>query len=164
MDQPGTHNSLAEPTNNNLESKYSNQMKFIVDGEPQDPSLILDSSRNSLRLTYGCATSSNIIMKIYQQSDLTARALFEYKLLCAVVFSNPAAVFLLIFTNAKRNSRQIRDVTGMDLAQIHRAHFYLWVNIALWILVECVVGIGMAIALNLLISEITLISMRDICL
>ncbi|KAF7939026.1 uncharacterized protein EAE98_001362 [Botrytis deweyae] len=100
------------------------------------------------------------------QSDLTARALFEYKSLCAVVFSNPAAVFLQIFTNAKRNSRQIRDVTGMDLAQIHRAHFYLWVNIALWILVECISGIGMATVLNLLISEITLIDswMCDICL
>lgn len=83
------------------------------------------------------------------QSDLTAGALFEHKLLCTVVFSNFVAVFLQVgfsqrieywcqvFANAKKAlATKLGCVTGMDLAQMNRAHLHPWVNIALRILAE----------------------------
>ncbi|TGO50418.1 hypothetical protein BCON_0184g00230 [Botryotinia convoluta] len=134
MDQPGIHIFLAEPASNSLESKHSNEKKS-------------NSSRNFLPLRYvkqvakslwkfakftcpGAIISVAYIDPDNYQSDLTAGALFEYKLLCAVVFSNLAAVFL------RALSTKLGCVTGMDLAQMNRAHLYPWVNIALWILAE----------------------------
>ncbi|TEY58704.1 hypothetical protein BOTCAL_0202g00070 [Botryotinia calthae] len=160
MDQPGIHISLAEPTNNRLEPKHLNKKKsstnVVIDSEPQDSASSSTPSRNLLPLRYaqrvvkstckfekftgpGAIISVAYIDPDNCQSDLTAGALFGYRLLCAVVFSNFVAVFLQALET------QLGCVTGMDMAQMNRSHLHPWV-------------IGTAIPLNLLNPKITLIA------
>ncbi|KAF7863800.1 hypothetical protein EAF04_006765 [Stromatinia cepivora] len=180
MDQPGIHISLAKPTNCSLESEHSVERKssiiVVTDRELQDSSSSSDPPQTFLPLRYarriaellwkfakftgpGAIISVAYIDPDNYQSDLTAGAKFEYKLLCAVAFSNLVAVFLQAL------STKLGCVTGMDLAQMNRAHLHPWLNIALWILAEGAIictdigqVIGTAIALNLLNSKITLIA------
>ncbi|APA09586.1 hypothetical protein SS1G_06267 [Sclerotinia sclerotiorum 1980 UF-70] len=174
MDQPTIRISLAEPTNSSLKSKQYIEKKssiiIVVNNEPQDSSSSSSSSQQYLPLRYaqrvagllwkfakftgpGAIISVAYIDPDNYQSDLTAGAKFEYKLLCAVAFSNLAL------------STKLGCVTGMDLAQMNRAHLHPWLNIALWILAEGAIictdigqVIGTAIALNLLNPKITLIA------
>ncbi|CAD6442065.1 1eda123d-e63a-4fd1-8a5f-5a04cbdb2bec [Sclerotinia trifoliorum] len=180
MDQPTICISLAKPTNCSLNSTHSLEKKssiiVVVGNEPQGSSSSSSSSQTYLPLRYarqvagllwkfakftgpGAIISVAYIDPDNYQSDLTAGAKFEYKLLCAVVFSNLAAIFLQAL------STKLGCVTGMDLAQMNRAHLHPWLNIALWILAECAIictdigqVIGTAIALNLLNPKITLIA------
>ncbi|KAI9648098.1 hypothetical protein NHQ30_002727 [Ciborinia camelliae] len=166
MDQPGIHISLAEPTDCSLKSKHSIERKssiiVVTNSEPEDSSSNSRFPQASLPLRYaqrvaellwkfakfigpGAIISVAYIDPDNYQSDLTAGAKFKYKLLSAAL------------------STKLGCVTGMDLAQMNRAHLHPWLNIALYILAEAAIictdigqVIGTAIALNLLNPKITL--------
>lgn len=116
MDQPNIHISSSEPTNFNLNSKHSieknTSIVIVAENELQDSSSSSNVSpasplRHAQRVAkvlwkFAKFTGPGAIISVAYidpdnyQSDLTAGALFEYKLLCAVVFSNLVAVFLQV--------------------------------------------------------------------
>ncbi|KAE8448098.1 hypothetical protein EG329_009863 [Mollisiaceae sp. DMI_Dod_QoI] len=93
------------------------------------------------------------------QTAVSSGAQFQYKLLFMVLVSNIIAVFL------QSLSVKLGSVTGMDLAQMNRAHLPRWLNIGLWIMAEAAIVctdigqvIGTAIAINILIPRIPLVA------
>ena len=84
-------------------------------------------------------------------TDLAAGSKYNYTLLCVILFSSIAAMFL------QRLSLKLGIVTGHDLAQSCRKHYGKGVAFPLWIAAEIGIAacdlaevIGSAIALNLL--------------
>lgn len=80
-----------------------------------------------------------------------AGAMYEYKLLFAILLSNFFAVFLQILCT------KLGCVTGLDLAQNCRQHLPHWLNITVYIMAEIAIiatdlaeVVGTAIALNIL--------------
>lgn len=109
------------------------------------------------------------------QTAVSSGAQFKYKLLFMVLVSNIIAVFL------QSLSVKLGTVTGMDMAQMNRAHLPRWLNIGLWIMAEAAIVctdigqispllllshylltnlqvIGTAIAINILIPKIPLVA------
>ncbi|MCJ1412793.1 hypothetical protein MMC19_006892 [Ptychographa xylographoides] len=93
------------------------------------------------------------------QTAISAGAMFGYKLLFIVLVSNLIAIYLQAL------SVKLGSVTGMDLAQMNRAHLPRWLNISLYILAEAAIictdigqVIGTAIAINILIPQIPLVA------
>lgn len=93
------------------------------------------------------------------QTDVSAGAEFKYRLLFMLLVSNLIAIYL------QSLSVKLGSVTGMDLAQMNRAHLPHWLNICLWILAEASIVctdigqvIGTAIAINILIPKIPLVA------
>lgn len=67
------------------------------------------------------------------QTAVSSGAQFKYKLLFMVLVSNIIAVFL------QSLSVKLGTVTGMDMAQMNRAHLPRWLNIGLWIMAEAAI-------------------------
>ncbi|MCJ1286778.1 hypothetical protein MMC26_006124 [Xylographa opegraphella] len=93
------------------------------------------------------------------QTAISAGAIFGYKLLFIVLVSNLIAIYLQAL------SVKLGSVTGMDLAQMNRAHLPRWMNLALYILAEASIictdigqVIGTAIAINILIPQVPLVA------
>lgn len=93
------------------------------------------------------------------QTAVSSGAQFKYKLLFMVLVSNIIAVFL------QSLSVKLGTVTGMDMAQMNRAHLPRWLNIGLWIMAEAAIVctdigqvIGTAIAINILTPKIPLVA------
>ncbi|KUJ11827.1 natural resistance-associated macrophage protein [Mollisia scopiformis] len=93
------------------------------------------------------------------QTAISSGAEFKYKLLFMVLVSNVIAIFL------QSLAVKLGTVTGMDLAQMNRAHLPSWLNIGLWIMGEAMIVctdigqvIGTAIAINILIPKIPLVA------
>ncbi|MCJ1417408.1 hypothetical protein MMC32_003752 [Xylographa parallela] len=93
------------------------------------------------------------------QTAISAGAIFQYKLLFIVLVSNLIAIYLQAL------SVKLGSVTGMDLAQMNRAHLPRWMNLALYVLAEASIictdigqVIGTAIAINILIPQIPLVA------
>ncbi|MCJ1380699.1 hypothetical protein MMC17_003807 [Xylographa soralifera] len=92
------------------------------------------------------------------QTAISAGAIFGYKLLFIVLVSNLIAIYLQAL------SVKLGSITGMDLAQMNRAHLPRWLNLALYFLAEASIictdigqVIGTAIAINILIPQIPLV-------
>ncbi|KAK9238699.1 natural resistance-associated macrophage protein-domain-containing protein [Lipomyces kononenkoae] len=84
-------------------------------------------------------------------TDVAAGAMFRFDLLFVVMLSNIFAIFLQALC------AKLGSVTGLDLAQMCRAHFPRWLCIVLYILAETAIiatdlaeVIGTAISLNIL--------------
>ncbi|MCJ1478691.1 hypothetical protein MMC13_007372 [Lambiella insularis] len=93
------------------------------------------------------------------QTAITAGADFAYKLLFVILLSNLIAIFLQAL------AVKLGCVTGMDLAQMNRAHLPKWANWVLYIIAEAAIictdigqVIGTAIAINILIPQIPLVA------
>ncbi|KAJ8101541.1 natural resistance-associated macrophage protein-domain-containing protein [Lipomyces tetrasporus] len=84
-------------------------------------------------------------------TDVAAGAMFRFDLLFVVMLSNIFAIFL------QSLCAKLGSVTGLDLAQMCRAHFPRWLCVLLYILAETAIiatdlaeVIGTAISLNIL--------------
>ncbi|MCJ1320111.1 hypothetical protein MMC15_005448 [Xylographa vitiligo] len=93
------------------------------------------------------------------QTAISAGAIFGYKLLFIVLVSNLIAIYLQAL------SVKLGSITGMDLAQMNRAHLPRWLNLGLYFLAEASIictdigqVIGTAIAINILIPQIPLVA------
>ncbi|KAH7350828.1 NRAMP family [Rhexocercosporidium sp. MPI-PUGE-AT-0058] len=91
------------------------------------------------------------------QTSISSGVQFKFKLLFMVLVSNLIAIFL------QSLSVKLGSVTGMDLAQMNKAHLPKWLNIGLWFIAEASIiatdigqVIGTAIAINILIPKIPL--------
>ncbi|PMD25338.1 natural resistance-associated macrophage protein [Hyaloscypha hepaticicola] len=91
------------------------------------------------------------------QTAVSSGAQFKYKLLFMVLVSNLIAIYLQAL------AVKLGSVTGMDLAQMNRAHLPKWLNYGLWFMAEAAIVctdigqvIGTAIAINILIPRIPL--------
>ncbi|KAL2071625.1 hypothetical protein VTL71DRAFT_12860 [Oculimacula yallundae] len=91
------------------------------------------------------------------QTSISSGVQFKFKLLFMVLISNLIAIFL------QSLSVKLGSVTGMDLAQMNKAHLPKWLNIGLWFIAEASIiatdigqVIGTAIAINILIPKIPL--------
>ena len=85
-------------------------------------------------------------------TDVVAGATYRFKLLFMILLSNLFAIFL------QSLCIKLGSVTGMNLAEMFKAHCPPWLNYTLYILAECAIiatdiaeVIGTAIALNLLL-------------
>ncbi|OBT96450.1 hypothetical protein VE01_05632 [Pseudogymnoascus verrucosus] len=90
---------------------------------------------------------------------VAAGASYEFRLLFIVLLANIIAIFL------QSLCIKLGTVSGMDLAQMCRAHLPWWLNIFLYVLAEGAIiatdiaeVIGTAIAINLLIPQIPLVA------
>ncbi|PMD57066.1 natural resistance-associated macrophage protein [Hyaloscypha bicolor E] len=91
------------------------------------------------------------------QTAVSSGAQLKYKLLFMVLISNLIAIYLHAL------AVKLGSVTGMDLAQMNRAHLPSWLNYGLWFIAEAAIVctdigqvIGTAIAINILIPKIPL--------
>ncbi|OBT54519.1 hypothetical protein VE04_03992 [Pseudogymnoascus sp. 24MN13] len=90
---------------------------------------------------------------------VAAGASYQFRLLFIVLLANIIAIFL------QSLCIKLGTVSGMDLAQMCRAHLPWWLNIFLYVLAEGAIiatdiaeVIGTAIAINLLIPQIPLVA------
>ncbi|TVY73609.1 Manganese transporter SMF1 [Lachnellula suecica] len=83
----------------------------------------------------------------------------QFRLLFMILVSNIIAIYL------QAMSIKLGSVTGLDLAQMNRAHLPRWLNISAWIIAEASIVctdissvIGTAIAINILVPRIPLVA------
>lgn len=93
------------------------------------------------------------------QTNISAGVDFKYKLLFVILFTNVVSIYLQAL------ACKLGCVTGMDLAQMNRAHLHRWLNIVTYLFAEAGIicadisqVIGTAIALNLLQPKIPLVA------
>ncbi|KAF1822387.1 divalent metal ion transporter [Dissoconium aciculare CBS 342.82] len=91
-------------------------------------------------------------------TDAAAGASYQYKLLFMILLSNIFAIFL------QSLCIKLSSVTGLNLAEMNKAHTPRWLNYVLWLFGEAAViatdiaeVIGFAIALNLLAPAVPLV-------
>jgi metal iron transporter len=91
-------------------------------------------------------------------TDAAAGASYEYKLLFMILLSNIFAIFL------QSLCIKLSSITGLNLAEMNKAHCPRWLNYVLWLFGEAAViatdiaeVIGFAIALNLLAPKVPLV-------
>ncbi|SMY22378.1 unnamed protein product [Zymoseptoria tritici ST99CH_1A5] len=92
-------------------------------------------------------------------TDAAAGASYRFRLLFMVLLSNVFAIFL------QSLSIKLSTVTGMNLAEMNKAHCAPWLNYVLWFFGEAAViatdiaeVIGFAIALNLLAPNLPIVA------
>lgn len=92
-------------------------------------------------------------------TDVAAGASYQFKLLFIVLVSNIIAIYL------QSLCIKLGTITGMDLAQMCRAHLPRWLNVFLYLMAEGAIiatdiaeVIGTAIAINVLIPQISLVA------
>lgn len=93
------------------------------------------------------------------QTNISSGVDFKYKLLFVILFTNVVSIYLQAL------ACKLGCVTGMDLAQMNRAHLNQWLNIITYLFAEAAIicadisqVIGTAIALNLLNPKIPLVA------
>nr|POE74512.1 manganese transporter smf1 [Quercus suber] len=92
-------------------------------------------------------------------TDVAGGATYRFKLLFMILLSNIFAIFL------QSLCIRLGTVTGMNLAEMCKAHFPRWMNYTLYVFAEAAIiatdiaeVIGTAIALNLLCNKIPLVA------